>query len=86
MLTKSKSSEKNSQLNPNSDSPPHPESLYGCLKYCKTKPDDAVYIGNSKEDGTYAKAASVDFIFLERKEHSFTGKHIATIHSLMELI
>ena len=55
-------------------SKPHPESLLGCLKFCKIKPQDAVYIGNSNEDAKYAKAANVDFIYLERREHEFKGE------------
>jgi HAD superfamily hydrolase (TIGR01549 family) len=65
---------------------PNPESLTGCLKFCQTKPEDAVYIGNSNEDGEYAKAAGMDFIYIERKEHSFFGEYTAIIHSLQELI
>ena len=64
---------------------PHPESLIGCLKYCKINAPDAVYTGNSGEDGMYASAARVDFIFLERREHSFSGKSITTINTLKEL-
>lgn len=65
---------------------PHPGSLLGCLKYCRTEPKDAVYIGNSREDSEYAKAANVDFIYLERREHSFSREHVTTINSLRELI
>lgn len=64
---------------------PHPESLFGCLKFCKMKSHEAVYIGNSNEDGEYAKAADVDFIYLERRKHPFKGEAIATIHSLQEI-
>lgn len=65
---------------------PHPESLIGCLKFCKTKATDAVYIGNSREDAEYAKAAGVDFIYLERREHNFSGDAIATINTLADLV
>lgn len=65
---------------------PHPESLIGCLKFCKTEAEEAVYIGNSMEDSEYATAASVDFIYLERREHEFIKKSIVTIHSLHELL
>lgn len=65
---------------------PHPESLIGCLKFFKAKPSDAVYIGNSMEDNKYALAAGVDFIFLERREHPFSGKSVLKINSLRELL
>ncbi len=64
---------------------PHPESLIGCLKYYGIKAQDSVYIGNSGEDGIYANAAKVDFIYLERREHSFSGKSITTINTLKDL-
>jgi len=64
---------------------PHPQSLIGCLKFCKVKAKNAVYIGNSREDAEYAKVAGVDFIYLERREHTFSGENISTIHTLMEL-
>lgn len=64
---------------------PDPQSLIGCLKFCKTKPEDAVYIGNSREDAEYANAAGVDFIYLERREHEFAGDPKATIHTLAGL-
>lgn len=64
---------------------PHPESLLGCLKFCNTKANKAVYIGNSREDSQYAKAAGVDFIYLERREHNFSGEFITTINTLTEL-
>lgn len=65
---------------------PDPLSLKAILKFCKVKTSDAVYIGNSNEDAQYAKNAEVDFIYLERREHQFSGKHIVTISSLRELI
>lgn len=64
---------------------PHPDSLIGCLKFCKAKPQDTVYIGNSTEDGKYAEAANVDFIYLERREHQFKGETLTTMHSLQDL-
>lgn len=64
---------------------PHPESLFGCLKFCEVKPHEAVYIGNSSEDAKYSEAANVDFVYLERKEHPFKGKALTTIHSLHQL-
>lgn len=65
---------------------PHPESLLGTLKKLKIKNTEAVYIGNSTEDGEYALAAGVDFIFLERREHTFASEKLTTIHSLLELL
>lgn len=64
---------------------PHPESLLGCLRFCKTNPKEAVYIGNSTEDGVYANAAGVDFIYIERREHQFSAKNIYTIPTLFDL-
>jgi len=65
---------------------PHPESLLACLKFCKTKTDQSVYIGNSNDDSIYAKSAGVDFIYIERREHPFGGSSIATIHTLFDLL
>lgn len=65
---------------------PHPESLKGCLKFCRVKPIEAIYIGNSTEDGVYAAAAGVDFIYIKRREDEFTAPHTGTIHSLLELV
>lgn len=65
---------------------PHPGSLLGILKFCKAKPIDSVYIGNSNEDAQYAKNAGIDFIYLERREHDFSGKQIIAVQSFRELI
>lgn len=67
---------------------PDPQSLVGCLKFCKTKIIDAVYIGNSGEDIEYAKSAGVDSIYLERKEHSLNSKvkPQKIIHTLSQLL
>jgi phosphoglycolate phosphatase-like HAD superfamily hydrolase len=65
---------------------PHPESLFACVKYCKNNISESVYIGNSNEDSIYASAAGVDFIYMERQEHDFEGRAVATIHSLLQLV
>lgn len=67
---------------------PDPQSLLGYLKFCKTKANDSVYIGNSGEDLQYAKNAGVDFIYLERKKHSLNSKlkPEKTIHTLTQLL
>lgn len=65
---------------------PHPESLLACIKYCGVKSDEAVYIGNSSDDSIYTSSAKVDFLYIERREHTFKGTSIATIHTLFDLL
>lgn len=66
---------------------PCPKSFYYVLEQLAIHPHETLYVGNSNEDAYYAKNASVDFLYLERKEHQFDLKDyaIATIHSLDEL-
>ena len=65
---------------------PHPQSLLAIIKFCKAKVADTVYVGNSNDDSIYANAASVNFIYIERREHSFSESAIATIHTLFDLL
>lgn len=66
---------------------PDPKSLFQAMQELSSTPQKTVYIGNSNEDAYFAKNSGVDFIYLERKEHSFDLKEysIANIHSLDEL-
>lgn len=66
---------------------PDPEGFRFVLAKLGIAPEETLYIGNSNEDAYFAKNASVDFIYLERKEHQFdlASYALATIHSLDEL-
>jgi HAD superfamily hydrolase (TIGR01549 family) len=66
---------------------PSPEAFHFVLGELGVKPRETIYIGNSHEDGYFAKNAGVDFIYLERRQHEFDSKDwvARTIHSLEEL-
>lgn len=66
---------------------PHPGGLTHTLTQVKKTPNETLYIGNSNEDAEFAKNAGVDFVYIERKEHSFSfgNSILGTIHSLSDL-
>jgi HAD superfamily hydrolase (TIGR01549 family) len=66
---------------------PSPEGFDLVLKELNIKPEETVYIGNSREDAYFAKNAGVDFVYLKRREYHFdlSDHAIKTIRSLAEL-
>jgi HAD superfamily hydrolase (TIGR01549 family) len=66
---------------------PDPAGFLFALEKLKINSQNTLYIGNSNEDASFAQNAGVDFLYLERKEHSFSlsDYSIGEINSLDQL-
>ncbi len=69
---------------------PEPHGIQECLKKLNTKPEEAIFIGNSDEDIESAKNAKVFDIFIDRGEHTFPhvspSLTINTLHDLRKIV
>lgn len=64
---------------------PDPEPINKCLEQLKLKSNEALYIGDAKNDYLAAKNANVDFVCISRYNNCDFDCEIK-VHSLMELI
>lgn len=65
---------------------PHPEGLEKCLNVLGIRRNEAIFVGNGKEDIIAAKNAQVFDVLLKRGEYEFTDiQPSLTINSLYEL-